>query len=65
MNDEIKQYGVKEVIAMNPLLRDGFRPRRARILDPDFEYVPAAATDVQRTWRRFGWVPMAEQSCKP
>ena len=26
---------------------------------PDFVYYPAAATDVTRTWRRFGWTPIA------
>lgn len=32
--------------------------RRARILDPDFVYVPAAATDVQKTWMRLtDWKP--------
>lgn len=24
------------------------------------EYTPAAGTDVQATWRRFGWVPTTE-----
>jgi hypothetical protein len=24
------------------------------------EYTTAAATNVQLTWRRFGWIPMAE-----
>lgn len=28
--------------------------------DPRFQYIPAAATDVQRTWRRFGWIPQSE-----
>jgi len=28
--------------------------------DPDFVYVPSASTDITKTWRRFGWVPMAE-----
>ena len=29
----------------------------ARLLDPRFKYVPAAATDVAATWRRFGFDP--------
>jgi hypothetical protein len=27
------------------------------ILDRSFRYVPAAATSVSETWRRFGWQP--------
>jgi hypothetical protein len=26
--------------------------------DSKFKYYPAAATDVQRTWARFGWKPI-------
>lgn len=35
---------------------------KARILDPKFKYVPAAATSIQDTWRKFGWKPQNEMS---
>lgn len=28
------------------------------------KYTPAAATDITQTWRRFGWVPKAEQEAQ-
>lgn len=35
--------------------------KRARCLDPDWEYIPAAATDIRKTWLKFGWKPLNEQ----
>jgi hypothetical protein len=29
-----------------------------------FEYVNAAATNVEETWRKFGWVPIAERKAE-
>ena len=34
------------------------------ILDDSFHYVPAAATSVADTWRRFGWRPTTAEERK-
>ena len=33
----------------------------ARLLDPRFEYRPAAETDIAATWKRFGFDPRANE----
>lgn len=35
---------------------------RPNILDPKFKYIPATATSIQDTWRKFGWRPKNEVS---
>lgn len=35
---------------------------RPSILNKDFKYHCAADTDVQRTWKRFGWTSMEKRS---
>ena len=48
--------------AMNaaaPVKRQRIEPRIS-IDDPNFVWIPSHQADVQRTWRKFGWVPMAE-----
>ena len=34
------------------------------ILDDSFRYVPAVATSVAETWRRFGWKPTTKEQRK-
>jgi hypothetical protein len=34
------------------------------ILDDSFRYVPAIATSVTETWRRFGWRPTTDEDRK-
>jgi hypothetical protein len=34
------------------------------ILDESFRYVPAVATSVAETWRRFGWRPTTDEERK-
>jgi hypothetical protein len=31
------------------------------LLDPRFKYIPAAATDIASTWKRFGFDPLANE----
>lgn len=38
-----------------------FSKAAARLLDPRFEYTPAAATDIAATWRRHGFDPQANE----
>ena len=33
----------------------------ARLLDPRFNYIPAAETNIAATWRRFGFNPHVNQ----
>lgn len=35
---------------------------RPSILNRDFKYYSAANTDVQRTWKRFGWTPTGKNN---
>ena len=43
--------------------RSAMRPAHS-ILDSSFRYVPAAATSVVQTWRRFGWRPTTDDERK-
>jgi hypothetical protein len=34
--------------------------RQARLLNPDFKYVPASKTDIVKRFRDLGWIPPSE-----
>lgn len=50
---------MKKLKVVEPKPQKETRPHT--ILDPNFKYVPAAATDVTQTWRRFGWTPIEKK----
>ena len=37
------------------------KPVRPSLSDPNFIYVPSNVTNVQNTWKRFGWTPPSEK----
>jgi hypothetical protein len=43
---------------MNTENKQDTTPTAVRLLNPEFKYVPAAATDITQTWRKFGWQPI-------
>jgi hypothetical protein len=46
---------------MNSQKKSEHEPKPVGLLDPKFKYVPAAATDVTQTWKRFGWKPIEQR----
>ena len=49
--------------AVEPVIRFHSKAVPTTPIDhPDFVYYEAAATDVTRTWRRFGWTPIQRDS---
>ena len=49
----------KAMNAAAPVKRTRIEPRIS-IKDPNFVWIPSHQTDVQRTWRKFGWRPLKE-----
>lgn len=31
------------------------------LMDPNFKYIPSNQTNVQNTWRKYGWLPANEK----
>ena len=57
MNDFILDE--KEPAARTPQLP------QYRLDDPRFVWIPSGQTDVQRTWRKYGWTPPSETRTPP
>ena len=47
---------LKPLLTPLPVTKSPVLPS-VRLTNPDFEYVPARATNVATTWKRFGWTP--------
>jgi len=47
---------LKPLLTPLPVTKSSVMPSK-RVTNPDFEYVPARATNVTTTWKRFGWIP--------
>ncbi len=40
-------------------------PQQARLLNPNFVYVPASKTDIVKRFRNLGWIPPSELKPQP
>jgi hypothetical protein len=54
---------LKKVVKLETPL-DDIPEAPLRLTDPRFEWKSSAATDVQATWRKYGWVPPSELRAK-
>ena len=50
---------------LTPIPSQNTLKRPSRGLLEGFKYTPAAQTDVQATWRRFGWIPHEQTTRTP
>lgn len=58
----MKQTNKLRVVVEKQLRKQEQQP--ATLFDPNFKYYCAADTDVQRTWKRFGWTPLENRESK-
>lgn len=56
---------VPKVVKLNKPIEDEVLPDAVKgLMNPAFKWNPAVATDVQATWRKYGWVPPSELKAK-
>ena len=53
-------YDIPTVIRRRQMHAVALPPARQGLLDPNWQYTPAAETDILATFKRMGWVPPTE-----